>query len=119
VSNAETKVFTTDCLLALATSVSHELTENGNKITTKVTIGGQISQCVGEVSATGSDRENLMADNLSIALNAAVEAIEGGAEVIVDGKRVVIASEDEQAEFKQKRDDEQMAAIARGDLTLQ
>jgi hypothetical protein len=115
----ETKVYTVDCLLALATRVSHDISENGNKITTQVVIGGEISQCVGEVSTTGESREDLMATNLSIALNAAVEAIQAGAAVFVDGKRIVIASEDEQAAFKQKRDDEQVAAIARGDLTLQ
>jgi len=105
-SNAETKVYSVDCLLALATAVTHDIVDGGKKVITKVIIGGQTSQCEGDVIATGQTISSLMDNNLDIALNAAVEAIENGAGVFVNGNKIVIATEEEQHAFKNEREAE-------------
>lgn len=99
----EIKIYTTDCILALVDKVEHLFSENGNKITTNIHLGGQVSQCIGLVSQTNTSREDLMADNAGIALEAAIEEIVKGSEVFIDGAKIVVASEEEQEEFREKQ----------------
>lgn len=107
-------VYSNECLLALATSVDHAIVNDGADIITTVTIGGQQSQVSANVADTKTPRIVLLNENTEGALLAIIEQIEQGAEVHVNGKLLVLASDEEQEAWLEA----QHQAVATGEQSL-